>query len=320
MSGQGEMCCPLLSAVADEDRVYELSDYEGAAARWCPGCGDHSVLTAVERLLISEQLDPERTVFVSGIGCSSRFPHYLKTYGFHSLHGRALPVATGVKLHRPDLTVFVVMGDGDCTSIGAGHWLHATRYNMRMTALMLDNAIYGLTKNQTSPTTPQAHPTNTQPKGSYLPPLNPIEVALGVTNASFVAQTAEWIPAHLYATLRVAYAHDGFSFVRILQRCPMYTPSIYQLAVQHPELVELLVHDDGVLVPELERSYKQRLLHDPKDLSRARELAMPSERIRLGVFYRDESRLKYEDTRRVVSRSDAERLSELNVELDKYAI
>lgn len=320
MSGHGEMCCPLLSAVADEDRVYELSDYEGATARWCPGCGDHSVLTAVERLLISEQLDPERTVFVSGIGCSSRFPHYLKTYGFHSLHGRALPVATGVKLHRPDLTVFVVMGDGDCTSIGAGHWLHATRYNMRMTALMLDNAIYGLTKNQTSPTTPQAHPTNTQPKGSYLPPLNPIEVALGVTNASFVAQTAEWIPAHLYATLRVAYAHDGFSFVRILQRCPMYTPSIYQLAVQHPELVELLVHDDGVLVPELERSYKQRLLHDPKDLSRARELAMPDERIRLGVFYRDESRPKYEDTRRVVTRSDAERLSELNVELDKYAI
>ena len=320
MSGQGEMCCPLIRAVADEDRVYELSDYEGATARWCPGCGDHSVLTAVERLLIAEQLDPEQTVFVSGIGCSSRFPHYLKTYGFHSLHGRALPVATGVKLHRPDLTVFVVMGDGDCTSIGAGHWLHAMRYNMRMTALMLDNAIYGLTKNQTSPTTPQAHPTNTQPKGSYLPALNPIEVALGVTNASFVAQTAEWVPSHLYATLRAAYRHDGFSFVRILQRCPMFTPGIFQRAVQHPELIELLVHDDGVLVPELERSYKHRVVHDPKDLSRARELAMPDERIRLGIFYRDEAKPKYEDTRRVVPRGNAERMSELNVELDKYAI
>jgi 2-oxoglutarate ferredoxin oxidoreductase subunit beta len=315
-----DMCCPLISAVADEDRVYELSDYEGATARWCPGCGDHSVLTAVERLLISEQLDPEKTVFVSGIGCSSRFPHYLKTYGFHGIHGRALPVATGVRLHRPDLTVFVVMGDGDCTSIGAGHWLHAMRYNMRMTALMLDNAIYGLTKNQTSPTTPQAHPTNTQPKGSYLPPLNPLEVALGVTNASFVAQTAEWIPAHLLATLRVAYQHDGFSFVQILQRCPMYTPGIFQRAMQHPELVELLVHDDGVLAPELERSYRNRVLHDPKDLNRARELAMPDERIRLGVFYRDETKPKYEDTRRVLPRSNAERVSELNVELDKYAI
>jgi 2-oxoglutarate ferredoxin oxidoreductase subunit beta len=212
------------------------------------------------------------------------------------------------------------MGDGDCTSIGAGHWLHAMRYNMRMTALMLDNAIYGLTKNQTSPTTPQAHPTNTQPKGSYLPPLNPLEVALGVTNASFVAQTAEWIPAHLYATLRVAYQHDGFSFVRILQRCPMYTPSIYQRAMQRPDLVELLVHDDGVLVPELERTYKNRVLHDPSNLNRARELAMPDETIRLGVFYRDDTKAKYEDTRRVALRSNAERVAQLNVELDRYAI
>lgn len=320
MSGHVDMSCPLVRAVTEDDRVYELSDYEGAAARWCPGCGDHSVLTAVERLLIAEQLDPEKTVFVSGIGCSSRFPHYLKTYGFHGIHGRALPVATGVRLHRPDLTVFVVMGDGDCTSIGAGHWLHAMRYNMRMTALMLDNAIYGLTKNQTSPTTPQAHPTNTQPKGSYLPPLNPLEVALGVTNASFVAQTAEWIPAHLFATLRVAYQHDGFSFVRILQRCPMYTPGIYQRAVQRPDLVELLVHDDGVLVPELERTYKNRMLHDPKDLNRARELSMPGETIRLGVFYRDDTKAKYEDTRRVVPRSNAERVAQLNAELEKYAI
>ena len=194
------------------------------------------------------------------------------------------------------------------------------RYNMRMTALVLDNAIYGLTKNQTSPTTPQAFPTNTQPKGSYLPALNPLEVALGVTNASFVAQTAEWVPSHLLATLRVAYQHDGFSFVRILQRCPMYTPSVFQRAMQNPDLVELLVHDDGVLVPELERSYKNRVLHDPKDLNRARELATPDERIRLGVFYRDETKPKYEDTRRVAPRSNAERVSELNLELDKYAI
>ena len=320
MTAFTEMACPLFTAVAADDRSLELSDYEGATARWCPGCGDHSILTAVERLLVAEQLKPEQTVFVSGIGCSSRFPHYLKTYGFHGIHGRALPVATGVKLHRPDLTVFVVMGDGDCTSIGAGHWLHAIRYNMRMVALLLDNGIYGLTKNQTSPTTPQGHKTNTQPKGSYLPPLNPIEVALGVTNASFVAQTAEWVPAHLFATLRAAYRHDGLAFVRILQRCPVYTPGIYQLAVQKPDVIELLVHDDGVMVPELERTYKNRITHDPHDLNRARELATVGEHIRLGVFYRDETKPKYEDTRRTQVRTVQERVGLLNAELDKYAV
>ncbi|HEU5175662.1 MAG TPA: thiamine pyrophosphate-dependent enzyme [Gemmatimonadaceae bacterium] len=321
MSACGDSGCPLFGAVAEEeDRNYELSDYEGATARWCPGCGDHSILTAVERLLVAEQIDPERTVFVSGIGCSSRFPHYLKTYGFHGIHGRALPVATGVKLHRPDLTVFVVMGDGDCTSIGAGHWMHAMRYNMRMVVLLLDNSIYGLTKNQTSPTTPQGHASNTQPKGSFLPPLNPIQVTLGITNTSFVAQTAEWIPGHLYATIRAAYHHDGLSFVRILQRCPIFTPGLYQQAVQKPDLIEMLVHDDGVLVPELERTYRNRLAHDPRDLDRARALAGTAERIRLGVFYRDASKARYEDLRRVPPRSVTERVGQLNAELDKYAI
>jgi 2-oxoglutarate/2-oxoacid ferredoxin oxidoreductase subunit beta len=198
--------------------------------------------------------------------------------------------------------------------------VHAMRYNMRMVALMLDNAIYGLTKNQTSPTTPQGHPSNTQPKGSYLPALNPVDVALGVTNASFVAQTAEWVPAHLFATLRAAYRHDGFAFVRILQRCPVYTPGIYQLAVQRPDVIELLVHDDGVTVPELERTYKNRVAHDPRDLSRARELAMVSDRVRLGVFYRDEAKVKYEDLRRVPSHTVQERVGLLNAELDKYAV
>jgi 2-oxoglutarate ferredoxin oxidoreductase subunit beta len=312
--------CPILCAAVGDERELVLSDYEGATARWCPGCGDHSVLTAVERLLVAEQLSPERTVFVSGIGCSSRFPHYLKTYGFHGIHGRALPVATGIKLQRPDLTVFVVMGDGDCTSIGAGHWMHALRYNVKMVAMVLDNGIYGLTKYQTSPTTPQGHPSITQPKGSYLPPLDPIELALGVTNASFVAQTAEWVPAHLFATLRAAYHHDGFAFVRVLQRCPKFTPDIYQIAVQRPDVLELLVHDDGVVVPELERTYTRRIAHDPRDLARARELAMPSDRIRLGVFFRDASRDRYDLIRRVAQRPATERLALLDAELDKHAV
>ncbi|HEX6135713.1 MAG TPA: thiamine pyrophosphate-dependent enzyme [Longimicrobiales bacterium] len=314
------MSCSLLHGHTDEDHVYTLSEYEAALPRWCPGCGDHSVLSAMQRLLVAEQLQPENTVFVSGIGCSSRFPHYVKTYGFHGIHGRALPVATGIRLSRPELAIFVVMGDGDCTSIGAAHWLHATRYNLDMTALLLDNNIYGLTKNQTSPTTPQGVKSNTQPRGSYLPALNPIEATLGITNASFVAQTAEWLPAHMYATLRAAHRHRGFAFVRILQRCPVYTPQIFQLAVRQPDLIELLVHDDGVVVPELDRTYTKQLRHDPRDLDAARRLAEPTDTIRLGVFFRDESRPRYDDLRRVAPQTKEQKIRLLNEELDRYAV
>jgi len=316
MSGHS---CSMLFPVED-DREYTMSDYEGAQARWCPGCGDHSVLTATQRLLAAEQLKPEETVFVSGIGCSSRFPHYLSAYGFHGIHGRALPVATGIKLHRPDLRVFVVMGDGDCTSIGAAHWLHATRYNVDMVALMLDNNIYGLTKMQTSPTTPQGYRSNTQPLGSFLPALNPIEATLGVTNASFVAQTAEWMPAHLYATLEAAYRHNGFAFVRILQRCPVFTGDIYQDAVRNPDMIEMLEHPDGVEVPDLHQIYKNITRHDPRNMDAARELAEKTDRIRVGVFFRDETRPRYEETRHLPLHTTDEKIGILNEELDKYAV
>ena len=312
--------CAILPLLDDDDREFSLGDYEGAVARWCPGCGDHSVLTAVEKLLVAEQLKPEQTVFVSGIGCSSRFPHYLKTYGFHGLHGRALPVATGVKLHRPDLDVFVVMGDGDCCSIGAAHWIHAIRYNIRMVAMLLDNSIYGLTKKQTSPTTPQGFKTNTQPFGSFLPPLNPLTTTLGTTNVSFVAQTAEWVPAHLYATLRAAYQHQGFAFVRILQRCPMYTQSMYDEAVKKPDMIELLIHDDGIVAPELDKIYRNRIQHVPSDLDAARRLAEDSTQIRLGLFYRNEARARYDLLRKPPMVTSADRISLLNAELDHYAV
>ncbi len=314
--------CGLLPMLdeSEGEHQYEMSEYEGAKARWCPGCGDHSVLTSVQRLLSAEQLIPDQTMFVSGIGCSSRFPHYLRTYGFHGLHGRALPVATGIKLHRPELNVFVVMGDGDCTSIGAGHWLHALRYNMDLTVLMLDNGIYGLTKNQTSPTTPQGFKSNTQPQGSFLPPMNPIEIALGVTNASFVAQTAEWAPAHMYATLQAAYRHKGFSFVRILQRCPVFTPTIFQKAVKDPARIQLLVHDEGVVAPELDKIYARKVQHDPLDLAAARAMAEQTEFINLGLFFKDPSRPRYEDTRRVPPKTAKERVQLLEKEFARYAV
>lgn len=312
--------CSLLGCGVIDERTFEMEDYQGAIARWCPGCGDHSILTAVQRLLTEEQLEPEDTVFVSGIGCSSRFPHYLSTYGFHGLHGRALPVATGIKLERPELDVFVVMGDGDCCSIGAGHWIHAIRYNVDMVALLLDNNMYGLTKGQTSPTTPAGYPSNTQPSGTYLEALNPLTATLGVTNASFVAQTAEWIPAHLFATLKAAYHHKGFAFVRILQRCPIYTEALYQEAVRKPEVIELLVHDDGIHVEDLDKIYEHQIVHDPRDLDAARALAEPADRIRLGAFYWNPEAPRYEEIRRLPAFTAEERIKLLSEELDRYAV
>ncbi|MEE9471668.1 MAG: thiamine pyrophosphate-dependent enzyme [Gemmatimonadota bacterium] len=312
--------CSLFCSLADDEREFGMADYEAARPRWCAGCGDLAVLTSMQRLLAEEQLAPERTVFVSGIGCSSRFPHYMKTYGFHGLHGRALPVATGIKLHRPELEVFVVMGDGDCISIGAGHWVHATRYNMDMVALMLDNEVYGLTKNQSSPTTPAGYATNTQPYGTYLPAMNPVEATLGITNASFVAQTAEWIPPHLYATLKAAYQHDGFAFVRILQRCPKFTGDLFQQYIQSPDMVELLEHEAGVETPALHAIYKNRRRHDPGDIDAARRLAEMDDVVRLGIFFRDESFPRYEETRSLPSFTAEERISILNEEFDRYAV
>ncbi len=315
-----EGTCSLLSRGWDEDRVFEMEDYQGQLARWCPGCGDFAVLAAVERLLEAEQLAPEKTVFVSGIGCSSRFPHYLTTYGFHGIHGRALPLATGVKLRRPDLHVFVVMGDGDCCSIGAGHWIHATRYNIRMVVLMLDNEVYGLTKNQTSPTSPQGYPSNTQPRGAYLPGLNPISTTLSVTNASFVAQTADWVPMHVYATLKAAYHHNGFAFVRILQRCPQYTGPLFDAAARNPDLTELMVHDKGITVPELDPIYKKQIRHDPSDLNGARRLAEPSDKVRLGLFYQNRDLPRYNEIREQPVYTAEQKIELLNRELDRYAV
>jgi len=312
--------CSLLHLAEEDDREFRMGDYEGALARWCPGCGDHSVLTAVQRLLTEEQLKPEDTVFVSGIGCSSRFPHYVKTYGFHGIHGRALPVSTGIKLNRPELDVFAVMGDGDCISIGAGHWIHAIRYNVDMMALLLDNNIYGLTKMQTSPTTPMGVKSNTQPQGSWLPSMNPLTATLGVTNASFVAQTAEWVPAHLFATLKAAYHHKGFSFVRILQRCPAYLPKLFEEAITDPQKIELLVHPDGVEGLDLEGLYKDRTYHDPTDIDAARRFAEDQSKVRIGVFFRDETRPRYEETRRLPTLTAEEKLSVLDEEFDRYAV
>jgi len=299
-----------------------LEEYEGCAPRWCTGCGDLAILTAVQRLCRDEQLPREKTVFVSGIGCSSRFPHYMGTYGFHGLHGRALPVAEGIKMRRPDLHVFVNTGDGDCCSIGAAHWIHAARYNMDMTVMMHDNNIYGLTKKQVSPTSPCGTISNTTPRGSDLEAFDPLIATLGMSNLSFVAQAADWIPELLYKIISQAFHHRGFSFVRILQRCPEFLPDHFEPWVQDPDRLLILRHADGVeLSPAMSGIYKHQQEHDPADLIRAREIVGTSERIPLGILYRNEDVPCYEDLRKPAQIFTPQMIGAgLEQELDKFTI
>ncbi len=305
----------------DQD-YYGLEDYQSAIPRWCPGCGDNAILSSVQRLCRDEQLPPEKTVFVSGIGCSSRFPHYMGTYGFHGLHGRALPIAEGVKIRRPDLHVFVNMGDGDCCSIGTAHWIHAIRYNMDLVAIVHDNEIYGMTKMQASPTTPQGFKTNTTPYGAYLRPLNILSATLGVTNASFVANVGDWMPEVLYEILRQAFHHRGFSFVRVIQRCPHFTPKLFESLVTNPDNTLLLTHADGLQPGErVATVYKQQRDHDPADLDRARELAAMTDKEPIGVLYKNDRIPCYDDLRkprRVVTTQM--RKEALDREFDKFAV
>lgn len=302
--------------------IHTLDEHEGAQPRWCQGCGDHSILTAVQRLCRDEQLDPEKVVSVSGIGCSSRFPHYMGTYGFHGLHGRALPVACGVKSRRPDLTVFVTMGDGDCCSIGAGHWIHGIRYNMDMTVMLFDNSVYGLTKKQSSPTTPRGFSTNTHPDGAWLEPLDPLTVTLGVANASFVAQTVDWSPQHLYATLKAAHHHRGFAFVRILQRCPHFSAEIFAEPQKDPSQCLLLTHPDGIDPGDaVKRMFKNTAEHDPSDLSAARQVAARGDCLPVGLLYRDESKAIYDDyTNRGIGTSRADKLAGTQRMIDQFLV
>ncbi len=290
--------CVLERLLRSDVDHYSIEDYRRDVPRWCVGCGDNSILAAVQRLCRDEQLAPDKTVFVSGIGCSSRFPHYMNAYGFHGIHGRALPVAEGIKMMRPDLNVFVVTGDGDCCSIGTAHWIHGIRYNMDMTVLLHDNQIYGLTKKQVSPTSPHGLKTNTTPRGAYLEPLNPLSVTLGVANVSFVAQAVDWIPELLYAIISRAFHHKGLSFVRVLQRCPEFLPELFEPWIQNPDRMLLLVHEDGVqLSPSLSKVYRNQEAHDPSDLHRAREIASIADRIPVGVLYRNDKVARYEDAR-----------------------
>lgn len=303
-------------------RYFFLDDFESSEPRWCPGCGDHAVLAAVQRLARDEQLPPEKTVCVSGIGCSSRLPHYIRTYGFHGLHGRALPIACGVRSRRPDLHLFVITGDGDCCAIGTGHWVHAIRYNMKMTILMLDNNIYGLTKKQTSPTTRKHDPSNTHPQGALLNPLNPLSVTLGIANASFVAQTVDWNPPHLYSTLAEAHRHPGTAFIRVFQRCPHFTPHVFDDVRKDRSRVLLLTHPKGVPVQDpVRKAFPNQAAHDPSDLSAARAMADRTDVFPIGLFYRNAGLDRYDrDSFQGLNIPAEKRLEALNRHVDRFLV
>ena len=195
--------------------------------RWCPGCGDYSILAQVQRVMPELGLPREKFVFISGIGCSSRFPYYMNTYGFHSIHGRAPAIASGLKISRPDLSVWVVTGDGDGLSIGGNHLIHALRRNVGLKILLFNNRIYGLTKGQYSPTSEMGKVTKSTPMGSVDYPFNPIAVAMGV-DASFVARTIDVEAKSLQEILRRAYDHPGGAFIEILQNCNIFNDGAWE--------------------------------------------------------------------------------------------
>jgi 2-oxoglutarate/2-oxoacid ferredoxin oxidoreductase subunit beta len=198
-----------------------VSDQE---VRWCPGCGDYAILAQIQKVMPELGVPKENIVFISGIGCSSRFPYYMNTYGIHSIHGRAPTLATGLAIASPELSIWVITGDGDGLSIGGNHLVHALRRNVNLNIILFNNRIYGLTKGQYSPTSRQGHRTKSSPLGSIEQPLNPLSVAIGA-EATFVARSMDANVKHLAETLSAAAAHTGTSFVEIFQNCVIFNPT-----------------------------------------------------------------------------------------------
>ena len=310
--------------------------------KWCPGCGDYSILKQVQSVLPSLGLKREEIVFISGIGCSSRFPYYMNTYGLHSIHGRAPAVATGLKTTRPELSVWIITGDGDALSIGGNHFIQLLRRNLDVNLLLFNNAIYGLTKGQVSPTSQQGLRTQSSPLGSINRPFNTLSLALGV-GASFVARTLDHKPKHLRAVLAEAHHHKGTSYVEIYQNCPVFNDRAFgKFSDRDPQSEQPLYLEAGKplrfgaerkqgirlegLTPEVFSTEAQPTaegwIHTPRDKGKAQLLAhyftqgnptgLP---VPFGVLYREE-RPTYEDllnaqTREAIAEKGSGKLDEL---------
>jgi 2-oxoglutarate/2-oxoacid ferredoxin oxidoreductase subunit beta len=241
-----------------------LKDYASdQEVRWCPGCGDYAILKTIQKLMPEFEQPKENQVFISGIGCSSRFPYYMNTFGFHTIHGRAPAVATGVKLANPELDVWVITGDGDGFSIGGNHMLHVLRRNVDLQILLFNNEIYGLTKGQYSPTSQTGTRSPSSPTGSIDLPLSPCEVALG-SGGTFIARTIDTEAKHLAAVVTRGHDHKGASFIEILQNCPIYNDGIFDQVKDKkiaPDFKVELVHGEPIVFGK-EREQGIRLNHD----------------------------------------------------------
>ena len=278
-------------SLGDQSVPLSVKDLHTENPRWCVGCGDFGIVMGLKRFFVDQQLSPAHTVNVSGIGCSGRAPNYINTYGVHSIHGRPITVALGLAIARPDLNIFVHSGDGDALSIGGNHFIHGINKNFNCVFLLYDNELYALTKNQTSPTTRKGHATSTQPVGTYLDPLNPIRMALGI-GASFIAGTADWIPDHLAKVLDAAFEHPGFSFVHISQRCPHFDPDNFN----HKETnwFAFLNHENGVAPDKRLADKVEVVQHDPSNMEEAFKYANAQRRY-FGLFYQNRNKPCYDE-------------------------
>ncbi|MFD1152504.1 2-oxoacid:ferredoxin oxidoreductase subunit beta, partial [Saccharothrix hoggarensis] len=231
-----------LVGVPTADQPQKAKDYKSdQEVRWCPGCGDYVVLNAVQSFLPTLGLKRENIVFVSGIGCSSRFPYYMNTYGMHSIHGRAPAIATGLAVARPDLSVWVVTGDGDALSIGGNHLIHTLRRNVNLKILLFNNRIYGLTKGQYSPTSEEGKITKSTPHGSLDHPFNPVSLALGA-EATFVGRALDSDRAGLTEVLRQAAEHRGSALVEIYQNCPIFNDGAFDVLKDDDEAARRIIN------------------------------------------------------------------------------
>jgi 2-oxoglutarate/2-oxoacid ferredoxin oxidoreductase subunit beta len=241
VTGEETQGNPLLSLVPKAEGKQTMKDFKSdQEVRWCPGCGDYAVLAAVQGFMPELGLAKENIVFVSGIGCSSRFPYYLDTYGMHSIHGRAPAIATGLAAARRDLSVWVVTGDGDALSIGGNHLIHALRRNVNLKILLFNNRIYGLTKGQYSPTSEAGKITKSTPMGSLEAPFNPVSLALGA-EASFVARTVDSDRKHLTEVLRQAADHPGTALVEIYQNCNIFNDGAFEVLKDKKQAQEAVI-------------------------------------------------------------------------------
>ncbi len=216
-----------MSAVAEAKKLTRKDFVSDQDVRWCPGCGDYAILAQVQKVLPEMGIAKEKLAFISGIGCSSRFPYYMDTYGFHSIHGRAPAIASGLKVARPDLSVWIITGDGDALSIGGNHFLHVLRRNFDVNILLFNNEIYGLTKGQYSPTSPLGQITKSSPFGVVDNPVVPPAVALGAA-ATFVARAVDVDQKHMQTTIKRAVEHRGASLIEVLQNCVIFNDGAYE--------------------------------------------------------------------------------------------